>query len=498
MSISDTSVSSRRSVGAMPRARAVAPAEVPRLGEQVPFRWTQRDRTSLPVHVEGALPSWLRGELVRTAPAVFEQGSWQAQHWFDGLCLIYGFSFGDGVHFKQQRLDSVASAQNGEPGATIAMFDTDLRRSWWKRIVQPVPTLTDNTNVNIVPFQGHWLAMTESPKQHVIDADNLRTRGLYDYQDSLPEKLTTTAHPHFDFAEKSLVNIGTTFGAKNELWVVRQRAESRVREVEGKLALKRVPYLHDFGLTERHVVIIDHPLTVNPLKLLWSSHGFIEAFRWAPEQGTRLWKLDRKTGKWTDYLTEPLFCFHTVNTFEEGDDVVLDFVAYEDAGIIARLRADALAGEGLPLLGGRLLRARLSPGKKRAELTQLSSQRLEFPSIAYRSQHGHAYDTVWGAALDERAGVPGGASQSALVRVDLRTDTVRRFAEPEISYGEPVFVPNPGSERADDGVLLAVGAHAHQERSTLLVLDATTMTPLARCHVALSLPLGFHGNFRAG
>src|SRR4051812_7959518 len=84
------------------------------LGAQVPFRWTQQDKTSLPVQVEGQLPSWLRGDLVRTAPAIFEQGSWSAQHWFDGLCLIYGFSFAEGVQFKQQRLDSQASAENGK------------------------------------------------------------------------------------------------------------------------------------------------------------------------------------------------------------------------------------------------------------------------------------------------------------------------------------------------------------------------------------------------
>jgi carotenoid cleavage dioxygenase-like enzyme len=30
---------------------------------------------------------------VRTAPAVFEQNGWRADHWFDGLGLLYGFRF---------------------------------------------------------------------------------------------------------------------------------------------------------------------------------------------------------------------------------------------------------------------------------------------------------------------------------------------------------------------------------------------------------------------
>ncbi|MBC7978548.1 MAG: carotenoid oxygenase family protein [Myxococcales bacterium] len=35
--------------------------------------------------IEGTFPAWLRGRLVRTAPAVFEQDGWAAAHWFDAL-----------------------------------------------------------------------------------------------------------------------------------------------------------------------------------------------------------------------------------------------------------------------------------------------------------------------------------------------------------------------------------------------------------------------------
>jgi beta,beta-carotene 9',10'-dioxygenase len=496
MSIHESRVASERlAAHAAPPASTSVPHTArgaePLALERAPFRWTRRDRQTLPVRIEGSVPSWLTGELVRTAPAVFAQGSWRAEHWFDGLALIYGFSFADGVSFRQNLLGSKFAADVGAGRAATATFDTGMKRGLLRRLVSPVPEVTDNTNVNIVPWQGAWLAMTESPHQHVVGND-LATRGLYRFEDALPATLSFTAHPHFDFERSALVNVGISFGPKNELWVVRQSRAGGARAVEGKLAVKRVPYLHSFGLSPKHAVIVDHPFSVNPLTLLWSNRGYIEHFKWQPERGTRLWKLSRDSGEWTDYQTEPLFCFHTVNTFDDGDDVVIDFLAFDDVSAVARFKTEQLASGALPPFLPRFVRARLSPGKRHAELELLSEQGFELPNIVYRAQQAQRYDTVWGAALADD-GQRGWSSE--IVRVDLASDRVARFSDPQMTYGEPVFVPRPGAARPNDGVVLTVGSHAADDRSLLAVLDATTLAPLARCHVELSIPLGFHGNY---
>lgn len=464
------------------------------LSDRAPFRWTQRDKHTLPVTVTGTLPAWLHGSLVRTAPAIFEVGAWRAEHWFDGLGLIYGFSFTDGVRFVQSPLDSQMARRVAAGDGTTASFATPMRRNLWQRLRAPVPAVTDNANVNIVPWQGAWLALTETSHQHVVDGDALRSQGLYRYEDDLSSSMSMLAHPHFDFTRDAMLNVGLTLGPKNELWMLRHGRGGRRREVEGKLALKRMPYMHDFGLSDRHAVLVAHPFTVNPLRLLFSNSGYIEHFRWQPERGTTLWKLDRETGRFTDYQTEPLFCFHTVNTFEDGDDVVFDFLAFDDPSVISRVATARLEAEGMPTFLPRLVRARLSPGKRHADLTTLTDTRFEFPNIAYRAQHGRPYRTAWGVSID--AARAGGLT-SEVVRVDLEGGAVMRFSEPEVTYGEPVFVPRPGAAREDDGVVLTVGSDARRERSLLTMLDATTLEPLARCEVGLSLPLGFHGNFRA-
>ena len=473
--------------------RSVSEARSESAAMPAPFSWTQRERTELPVRIVGSVPAWLSGDLVRTAPAVFEQGSWRAQHYFDALGLIYGFSFGDGVRFKQQKLASRFASEIDRGSAATGSFGTDMKRGFFKRALQPIPHVTDNANVNVIPWQGQWLAMTETPHQHVIDGKDLRSRGVFVYDDELPSSMSMSAHPHFDFERKALVNVGTLIGAKNELCVYRQAAGSTTRVVEGKLAFKQLPYLHDFGLTPRHALIIDHPLTVHPLKLLFSNRGFNSCMRWNAERGTRLWKLSRETGKWTSYETESLFCFHTVNAFDDGDDVVFDFLAYDDASIVEKLKLGPLLERGHTSIKARYVRARLSPGKQHADLQLLSEQRFEFPNIAYRQQHGHRYDVAWGVAINPEQQ---GASESEIVRVDLQGDTVQRFGDSGVLYGEPVFVPRPGAARSEDGVLLSLGSHLQEERATLAVLDASTLEPLARCHVELSLPLGFHGSFQ--
>lgn len=60
---------------------------------------------------------------------------------------------------------------------------------------------------------------------------------------------------------------------------------------------------------------------------------------------------------------------------------------------------------------------------------------------------------------------------------------------------EPVFVPR--SEKEGDGYLLTVVYRSQENRSDVVVLDAsnTNDKPLAVIHIPHRIPFGFHGNF---
>src|SRR5580704_14789790 len=59
--------------------------------------------------VQGALPPWLAGSLIRTGPAKWEVGGRTMNHWFDGLAMLHRFSFADGdVSYANRFLETRA------------------------------------------------------------------------------------------------------------------------------------------------------------------------------------------------------------------------------------------------------------------------------------------------------------------------------------------------------------------------------------------------------
>ena len=59
------------------------------------------------LRVEGRLPGWLRGALIRTGPAKWDVGDRTMDHWFDGLAMLHRFAIADGrVTYASRFLES--------------------------------------------------------------------------------------------------------------------------------------------------------------------------------------------------------------------------------------------------------------------------------------------------------------------------------------------------------------------------------------------------------
>lgn len=457
------------------------------LAAQVPFRHQLSTETATPV-LEGALPAWLEGRLVRTAPAVFTQPGWSASHWFDGLGMLYAFELGGGkVAFRQRQLQSAMAQRAAQGRHDITGFGSKNQRGFWKRLVQPVPEAGDNTNVNVLQLGDELVALTETAVQWVIDPATLASVRHVQWTDSLGA-INLLAHPQLDVEKNEVVNVSPTFGAKPGLSVIAHAPGGRERRVVGLWQTKRIPYAHSFGLTPSSVVLIGHPFDVNPLSLLWSNDGFIEHFKWRPEAGTTLAVMDRATGATRTFQAPACFVFHVINAFDRGDDVVLDALAYDDVGIIERLRPGALS-EGLPDLRPKPVRWVLSKGATTAKVEPLGDQGFEFPQIAYRQVNGRPYTNAWGTEVS--------AQGSTVLRVEVGSKVAARFSRPGVVFGEPIFVAAPGATDETDGVLLVVGTH-QSGASQLAVLDAKSLEPRATATVDLPIPLGFHGSFVRG
>ncbi len=480
-------VRSEPSPPVLPLARA--PNTAGRIGDRAPFRSQVEDGpVSIAATVRGQLPAWLRGDLVRVAPAVFERDGWRARHWFDALGALLSFRIdGAGVHFRQRLMETEVERASRAGRAPRTSFASPADRGLWSRALSPAPSITDNANVNVVALGDERVALTESPHQWSFDPDTLQLRHLLTYQDRLGH-LAMLAHPHFDFARDRVVSAAPAFGATSGIVVYEHAPASRTRTLVGRIPVKRVPYMHAFGLTPRHAILIGHPFDVSSLQLLWSNRGFIDHFAWRPGEGTRLWLVDRATGEVRVHTAAAGFVFHVVNAFEEGGDTAIDVALFPDPSIVRALGTEALLRDGFPDLAPSIVRWRLTPGREPAVAETVLEPGFDFPTVAYRLRSGQRHTVAWGARIAR------GARRSEIVRLDGQGRTLA-YAEPGVVLGEPVLVSAPAATREDDGVLLAVGAATEGDRSVLVVLDAATLEPLAHAEVPLPIPLGFHGSF---
>lgn len=443
---------------------------------------------SLPV--EGALPAWLAGSLVRTGPAKFELDHQRMRHWFDGLAMLHRFSFQEGEVSYASRYLRGRAHQEAERTGRLAFseFATDPCRSLFKRVASAFsPALSDNGNVNVARLGDELIAMTETPLPVVFDSQTLESAGVA-YR---PPGQLTTAHPHHDADRRELVNFAVHLGARSQYRFFAQRGRSEQRLI-ASLPVREPGYVHSFAMSERFLVLAEFPFVVNPARLALSGRPYIENYRWEPERGTRFMVVDRASGELrATFETDPFFAFHHVNAYEDGPELVVDISAYEGPAIIDALYLDALRSDQSRLPTAQLRRFHLDLESGAVGHEALVDGHFELGRIDYRRRNGRPYRYAWGVGQD-------GGFLDRIVKVDVRERVAHTWHENGCYPGEPVFVPDPGDEREDAGVLLSVTLDSQSASSFLLVLDAGDLSELARARVAHHIPFGFHGNYFGG
>ncbi len=441
--------------------------------------------------VEGEIPLWLTGTLIRNGPAKFEAGERRLRHWFDGFAMLHAFSIdGGSVTHTNRYLDTNAYRSARDDGRIgYKEFATDPCRSIFQRIATMFsPHPTDNANVNVAKLGGKFVAMTETPMAVAFDPATLKTAGIIERDDEISTDLTT-AHPHFERGTRDGFNYALGFSRVSTYTIHRVKASNGERLPIARIPVREPSYMHSFGLTENFIVLAEFPLLLNPLRLLLSGKPFIENYKWKPEQGTRFHLIDRRTGALKRTVVAPaFFAFHHVNAFEEEGDVVVDIAAFADSSVIEDLYLSPLRGEDVFEHSlTELRRYRLTDG--RAEPQVLSEEPIELPRINYAANNERPYRYVYGVGLHPTDFL------NRLLKVDVMTGEAKVWRRDGCYPGEPVFVPAPHGTAEDEGVVLSAVLDAATSTSFLLVLDATSFTEIARAHVPQVVPFGFHGSF---
>ncbi len=260
--------------------------------------------------------------------------------------------------------------------------------------------------------------------------------------------------------------------------------------------------MHDFAITEQHVVFFDGPA-------LFDLSGFLQGgpmIRWAPELGTRIGVM-RRDGDGSDLRwaeVEPCYVFHFLNVWSDDSTLVLDGCRLPrlDIGLEA-----AEAGAGGEDGGGHLSRFTVDLGTSRATTTQLTDVRGDFPRIDDRIAGREHHVGYLATIVDTRSADDPGSSNpeegafDSVTRIDLSDGSTRshRFG-PGRTCGEAVFAPDPSRDGQDGGWLLTWVYDAATDRSDLVVLDAQDIEadPVATVHAGRRVPFGFHGSWLPG
>ena len=123
--------------------------------------------------VEGSIPHWLKGELIRNGPGQVMVDK-PMKHWFDGLAMLHRFHIANGnVGYRSRFIDCAAyrSAQK-EGRITYSDFATDPCRTLFQQlqtIFNPDPKITDSANS---VFPTHLLPATSSVYRHMAPFGN--------------------------------------------------------------------------------------------------------------------------------------------------------------------------------------------------------------------------------------------------------------------------------------------------------------------------------------
>ncbi len=452
--------------------------------------------------VEGSVPDWIAGSLVRVTPAQFEVGERRYRHWFDGLAMLHRFGFEDGqVSYANRYLQTPAYEDNNAAGRIeYKEFATDPCRSLFQRVVSffTPPNFGANGNVSVTKLADDYLARTEYPMSVKFDPEVLATLGFHSHEGT--DGVITSAHPHYDVRRGEDYNYQLKFGRKSSYLLYALPGGRNPRQI-AELPAEKPAYVHSFGMSDQYLILVVFPLKMRrPLKFLLGNRPFIENYSWMPEDGTRIFVIDKDSGEVVgEGMTEAFFAFHHVNAFENDGDLIFDIVAYDDASIIDQLYLDNLTADDGHVTAWessklRRYRVDLTGSDARVSHETISQTPFELPKFDYERTAGKDYRYVYGGGTREGSK----DFMNQIAKIDVKSGESATWFEDGMYPGEPVFHPRPDGDAEDAGVVLSVVLDSTKGTSFLLVLDAETFDQRARVEVPQHIPFGFHGEFFNG
>ena len=428
------------------------------------FAPVTEERTVVDLTVTGAIPPELRGVYMRNGPN--PRSGWSA-HWFVGDGMLHGVRLEDGR--AQWYRNRYVRTRTFTEGAQFVDSNGTIDHS------------AGVNNTNVVQHAGRVLALVESSFPVEVTRA-LETVGVCDFGGRLTTSFT--AHPKPCPRTGELHFFGYRFLPPFLTYHVLDAGGALVKSEE--IAVPGPTMIHDFAITDRHVVFMDLPVVFD-LELALQDRF---PYRWSDDYGARLGVMPRGGGnadvRW--FPIAPCYVFHPLNAYADGERVVMDVARYPE---LWRNGAEGIST-------ATLWRWTIDLAAGRVDERQLDDRPVEFPRADDRvsgqpHRYGYAAANVF-ESDDDRT------RSCAVVKYDLRTGAAAAHEfGPGRTPSEGVFVPASARAGEDEGWVMQYVYDAARDASDLVLLDASDIRrpPVATVKLPCRIPYGFHGNWIA-
>ncbi len=434
--------------------------------------------------VEGELPRELRGTYVRNGPNA-RQAPRGRYHWFDGDGMLHALSFDGGrASYRNRWVRTAGLAADEEAGRALWTGLLELTRD----NPRGAP-YKDTANTDVVVHNGSLICLWYiCGVPYRVDPRTLETLGPDAF--GRAEPLLVSAHSKVDprTGELLLFNYGVRPPLMQYGVVGAGGALEHLVDID--LPGPRLP--HDMAITEQYAVLMDLPVFFRP-EAMAQRRWLVDFHRELP---ARFGIIPRR-GQGGDvrwFEAEPCYIYHTVNAWEEGNEVVLVACRVDDP----TPPMDPSHGEWARMLANLTITASLHEWRFDLETGTTRERRLddrnsEFPAInadrlGTRSRYTYNAMLVNDPTLRFRG----------LLKYDTETGASQAWElGPERWGSEAVFAPRPGATDEDDGWVVMYAWDRREGRAEGLVFDARAVDrgPVATVRLPRRVPLGFHATW---
>lgn len=420
--------------------------------------------TETVLKVEGTIPPELSGLYVRNGT---NSSTGIADHFFGGDGMLHGLRLegGEAKWYRNRYVDTpVYRKESGGFGA---------------------PKMENTTSaVSLLYHGGELMSLGEFGHPYLIDPDDLSTKGVFNYDGELTGSMT--AHPRIDPVTGELLFFGYNV-MEPYLTYMRADASGKMLQVE-PIELTGPSMMHDFAATENYVVFLEMQVRFSWLSAVT---GSALPFKWDDNAPCRFGVMPR-TGtnadiKWFDIPS--CFVFHIMNSFEQGENVVVDAARYDQLWVTSSHDFFHPA---------RLSRFSMNMKTGKASVEEVYPKAMEFPQVN-REYWTRPYRYGYSVVVDEENSSPEYMDRASggIRKYDLQTGEADSY-EPGLALtpGEPVFIPAAESGGGEDEGYLATYVYdKNSDTSAFCLFDATNVAagPIAKVPLPVRVPVGFHG-----